>query len=68
MATGTIQTLGINERMKSEAIEWVQEQAAELDSARQLEKTRYETILRWTIVAAIASVIAAFAAVISIFR
>ena len=68
LATGTIQTLGINERDKGEALEWVQEQEAERTSARQLETTRFETIRRWTIIAAVASAIAATAAVISIFR
>ena len=68
LATGTIQSLGISERVKAEAIEWVKEQEVERDTARQLESTRFETIRRWTIVAAIASVIAAIAAVISIFR
>jgi hypothetical protein len=68
LATGTIQTLGINERDKGEALEWVQEQEAERASARQLETTRFETIRRWTIIAAVASAIAATAAVISIFR
>ena len=68
LATGTIQTLGINERDKGEASEWVQEQEAERTSSRQLETTRFETIRRWTIIAAVASVIAATAAVISIFR
>jgi hypothetical protein len=68
LATGTIQTLGINERDKGEALEWVEQQNAEFAAARELETARYNTIRRWTIVAAIGSVIAAVAAVISIFR
>lgn len=68
LATGTIQTLGINERDKGEAMEWVQEQEGERASAQKLETKRFETIRRWTIVAAAASVIAALTGLISLFR
>jgi hypothetical protein len=59
LATGTIQTLGLSERDKGEAIEWVQEQEADDAAAQLLETKRFEIIRRWTIVAAVASVIAA---------
>jgi hypothetical protein len=68
LATGTIHALGISEAAKPEAIEWVQEQDAERDATRLLETTRFETIRRWTIVAAIASVIAAIASVTALLR
>jgi hypothetical protein len=68
LATGTIQTLGISDTHKAEAIEWVQEQDAERAAARRLETTRFETIRRWTIAAAIASGIAAIASVVALFR
>ncbi len=68
LATGTIQTLGINENEKAEAIEWVQDQDAQRAAALQLDSSRFETIRKWTIVAAVASVIAAVAAVIGLFR
>jgi hypothetical protein len=68
LATGTIQTLGINEQSKGEALEWLQEQDAENAAAQRLERTRYETIRRWTIVAAVASVLAAVTGTIALFR
>jgi hypothetical protein len=68
LATGTIQTLGISDAHKAEAIEWAREQDAEHEAAQQLETTRFETIRRWTIFAAIASAIAAVASVIALFR
>jgi hypothetical protein len=46
----------------------VREQDAEREAAQQLETTRFETIRRWTIIAAIASAIAAIASVIALFR
>ncbi len=68
LATGTMQTLGINENEKTQAIEWVQQQDAQRAAALQLDSNRFETIRRWTIVAAVASVVAAIAAVIGLFR
>jgi hypothetical protein len=68
LATGTIQTLGITEQSKGEAVEWLRQQEVEREAAVRLERTRYETIRRWTIVAAVASVVAAFASVVGIMR
>lgn len=68
LAMGNIQSAGINERDKGEAIEWLQEQDAERIAAWQIETQRFEIIRRWTVVAAVASVIAAIAAVVPIFR
>jgi hypothetical protein len=57
LATGTLQSLGVTENIKAEAKEWLKEQ----DAKRKKE----EMLLR---VAAIASVIAAIAAIIALFR
>jgi hypothetical protein len=66
LATGTIHTLGVSEAMKAEAIEWVNERDAERDSARQLEVRRYNAVLRWTIVAAVASLVAAITGIVAV--
>jgi hypothetical protein len=68
LATGTIQSLGINESFKAEAIEWVQEQEADRAKTKQIEDGRYKTIRAWTIIAAVGSAVAAFASVIALFR
>jgi hypothetical protein len=68
LATGTIQTLGISESAKAEAIEWVAEQEAAAEASKRIDENRYKTIRLWTIVAAVASIIAAVASVISLFR
>jgi len=68
LATGTIHTLGVSEQQKGEAIASVREQDAKRDSARQVEAQRFITILRWTIVAAVASVVAAITGIAALFR
>jgi hypothetical protein len=68
LATGTLQSLGMTEDKKQEALEWIAERRTKRDTERQIEDTRSKFMRRWTIVAAIASVIAAVASVAGLFR
>jgi DNA transposition AAA+ family ATPase len=71
VATGGVAYLGIG-TVRAEAKEWVEEQEAksqrEQAAKQNLDNVRFKTILQWTIIAAIASVIAAVTGIVSLFR
>jgi hypothetical protein len=68
LATGTLQSLGLTEDKKREAIEWLEELKTNRETERKHETTRANSIFWWTVVAAVASVIAAAASVAGLFR
>jgi hypothetical protein len=72
LALGDFTFLGIGAEVRSQAKEWVEEKQAEIrnqrEAARELETNRFETLRRWTIVAAVASIIAALAGLIAAFK
>jgi hypothetical protein len=72
LATGGIRFFGINPEMRAQAEEWVKETEAaikhEHHTTRSLERSRFNTILIWTVIAATASVIAAVTGVLALFK
>jgi hypothetical protein len=72
LTLGDFTFLGIGAEVRSQAKEWVEAKQAEMrnqrEAARALETKRFETLRRWTIVAAVASVIAALAGLIAAFK
>jgi hypothetical protein len=72
LVTGGIQYLGINEEVRNEAKQWVEEREAKRErnrtNAREIDQNRFETIRWWTIIAAVAGIVAAVTGVIAILR
>ena len=69
---GGIQYLGIGDSKRREAQEWVDEQEIEEAKARKVkaetEHRRFAVIRWWTVIAAIASVVAAATGIMALFR
>jgi hypothetical protein len=63
LGTGTLQSLGITENHKAEAIEWVEEQDAKRATARDLEVFRQQQTLRWTKIAVGVGIVAILVAI-----
>jgi hypothetical protein len=72
LAVGSIQFLGLDEGVRAQAKEWISEQdekvRQEKQEAKDLEAQRFNTIRRWTVIAALAGVVAAIAAVIAALK
>ena len=68
LGAGQFPSLGLPENMKPQAIEWLAELRTNRAADRKRETTRSNAIFRWTVVAAVASVIAAAASVAGLFR
>ena len=66
LATGTLQSLGITENVKAEAIEWVEEQDDRQERRRELEASLQQKTLRWAKIAAWAGIIAVVVGILAI--
>ena len=70
LASGTLQSIGITENNKPDAIEWVKEQDIKREAAQEIEISMQQKTLRWAKIAAwagIAGVIVGILAIVATF-